>query len=321
MLTRVCLNPIRRTIVAQTTDKPSPADIITNTIIDKLESGVRPWVKPWRPGLGGRPLRATGDPYKGINCFWLWLCAEGAGYNSRTWMTYKQAQALGGQVREGERSQIAIFYKSYSKTVESVVTGDTTDEMRRVLRSYAVFNCDQIDGLSPDFYPSPVSIVPPADALPERAQRFLDALPATVQTRGDRAFYDRTADTITMPPVELFSTRAYHAATLAHEAGHWTGHLDRLDRTFGKRFGDDAYAFEELCAEMTSALLGADLGLPTSHMDDHAAYIGSWLKVLRKDSRAIMTAAAKAEAAAGYLLRATGLDASAEPEEQIREAA
>ncbi len=321
MLTRVCLNPIRRTIVAQTTDKPSPADIITNTIIDKLESGVRPWVKPWRPGLGGRPLRATGDPYKGINCFWLWLCAEGAGYNSRTWMTYKQAQALGGQVREGERSQIAIFYKSYSKTVESVVTGDTTDEMRRVLRSYAVFNCDQIDGLSPDFYPSPVSIVPPADALPERAQRFLDALPATVQMRGDRAFYDRTADSITMPPVELFSTRAYFAATLAHEAGHWSGHPDRLDRTFGKRFGDDAYAFEELCAEMTSALLGADLGLPTSHMDDHAAYIGSWLKVLRKDSRAIMTAAAKAEAAAGYLLRVTGLDASAEPEDQIREAA
>jgi len=157
--------------------------------------------------------------------------------------------------------------------------------------------------------------------VPERVQRFLDALPATVHTRGDRAFYDRTADSITMPPVALFSTRAYFAATLAHEAGHWTGHPDRLDRTFGKRFSDDAYAFEQLCAEMTSALLGADLDLPTSHMDDHAAFIGSWLKVLRKDSRAIMTAAAKAEAAAGYLLRTTGLDASAEPEDQIREAA
>jgi len=307
--------------VAQTTDRLSPADIITNTIIDKLESGVRPWVKPWRPGLGGRPLRATGDPYKGINCFWLWLCAEGAGYNSRTWMTYKQAQALGGQVREGERSQIAIFYKSYTKTVESPATGDSSDEMRRVLRSYAVFNCDQIDGLSADFHPSPVSAVPPADKLPDRAQRFMDALPATVHMRGDRAFYDRIADSITMPPVELFSTRAFFASTLAHEAGHWSGHPDRLDREFGKRFGDDAYAFEELCAEMTSALLGADLGLPTSHIDDHAAYIGSWLKVLRKDSRAIMTAAAKAEAAAGYLLRATGLAASDEPEDQIREAA
>ncbi len=307
--------------MAKTSDKPSPADIITNTIIDKLEAGVRPWVKPWRPGLGGRPLRATGDRYKGINCFWLWLCAEGAGYNSRTWMTYKQAQALGGQVREGERSQIAIFYKSYSKTVESVVTGDTTDELRRVLRSYAVFNCDQIEGLAADYYPSPVSIVPPADVLPPRAQHFIDALPVKVEQRGDRAFYDRIADSITMPPVELFSSRAYFASTLAHEAGHSSGHPDRLNREFGKKFGDHAYAFEELVAEMTSALLGADLGLPTSHIDDHAAYIGSWLKVLRKDSRAVMTAAAKAEAAAGYLLRATGLAASEEPAVQIRAAA
>lgn len=132
--------------MAKTTEKPSPADIITNTIIDRLEAGVRPWVKPWRPGLGGRPLRVTGEPYRGINCFWLWLVADSAGYLSRTWMTYKQAQALGAQVREGERSQIAIFYKSYSKTVESPVTGDSTDETRRVLRSYAVFNADQIDG-------------------------------------------------------------------------------------------------------------------------------------------------------------------------------
>ena len=307
--------------MTKTTDKPSPADIVTNAIIDKLESGVRPWVKPWRPGVGGRPLRATGDPYKGINCFWLWLCAEGAGYNARTWMTYKQARALGAQVREGERSQIAIFYKSYSKTVESVVTGDTTDEMRRVLRSYAVFNCDQIDGLPAVFYPSPVSAVFPVDELPTRAQRFIDALPVKLEQHGDRAFYDRIADSITMPPVELFSTAAFFAATLAHEAGHATGHPDRLNREFGKRFGDDAYAFEELVAEMTSALLGADLGLPTSHIDDHAAYIGSWLRVLRKDSRAIMTAAAKAEAAADYLLRATGLAATDAPEDHFCKAA
>ena len=307
--------------MAKTTDKPSPADTITNAIIAKLEAGVRPWIKPWRPGLGGRPLRATGDPYKGINCFWLWLCAESAGYTSRTWMTYKQAQALGGQVREGERSQIAIFYKSYSATVESPTTGESSDEMRRVLRSYAVFNCDQIAGLPAHFHPTPLSVVPPADALPERAQRFIDALPAKVHIRGDRAFYDRIADSITMPPVELFSTRAKFAAILGHEAAHWTGHSDRLNREFGKRFGDNAYAFEELCAELTSALLGADLGLPTYHIDDHAAYIDSWLRVLRKDSRAIMTAAAKAEAAAGYLLRATGLAASDEPEDQIREAA
>ena len=92
------------------------------------------------------------------------------------------------------------------------------------------------------FYPRPVSVVAPDDALPDRAQRFLDALPARVHQRGDRAYYDRVADSITMPPVALFSTRAYFASTLAHEAGHWTGHPDRLNREFGRKFGDNAYA-------------------------------------------------------------------------------
>ncbi|PZU06537.1 MAG: antirestriction protein ArdC [Sphingomonas sp.] len=307
--------------MAKAADKPSPADIITNAIIAKLEAGVRPWVKPWRPGLGGRPLRATGEPYRGINCFWLWLVAESAGYNARTWMTYKQAQALGGQVREGERAQIAIFYKTYSKAVAAPLTGDVVDETRRVLRSYNVFNADQIDGLPERFRPSRLGVVPPADELPERARQFVASLPATVHIGGDRAFYDRIADTITMPAVEQFTTRAYWASTLAHEAGHWTGHPDRLDRQFGKKFGDDAYAFEEMCAEMTAALLGADLALPTAHLDDHANYIGSWLRVLKRDSRAVMTAAAKAEAAAGFLLRATGLADNAPAKEPVREAA
>lgn len=307
--------------MAKTTDKPSPADIITSTIIDRLEAGVRPWVKPWRPGLGGRPLRVTGEPYRGINCFWLWLVAESAGYSARTWMTYKQAQALGGQVRQGEKSQFAIFYKTYTKEVASPVTGAVTDEVRAMLRSYAVFNVDQIEGLPADYYPSRVALVAPGDVLPDRADRFVRALPASVQVCGDRAFYDRVADSITMPPIELFTTKAYWASTLAHEAGHWTGHPDRLDREFGKKFGDDAYAFEELCAEMTAALLGADLGLPTAHLDDHASYIASWLRVLKRDSRAVMTAAAKAEAAAGYLLRATGLADAPDRDETVREAA
>lgn len=309
--------------MAKPSDTPSPADTITQAIIEKLEMGVRPWVKPWRPGLGGRPLRVTGEPYRGINCFWLWLVAEGAGYNGRTWMTYKQAQALGGQVREGERSQFAIFYKAYNKTVEQPVSGDSSDETRRVMRSYAVFNVDQIDGLPERFRPETVSLVPPADTLPDRARQFVTGLPAKVDHRGNAAFYDRVADAITMPPVDLFTTRAGWAATLAHESAHWTGHPDRLDREFGKKFGDVAYACEEVVAEMTSSLLGADIGLPTYHLDDHAAYIGSWLKVLKRDSRAIMTFAAKAEAAAGFLLRASGLDIAGDDAaaDTVREAA
>ncbi|MEO5599082.1 MAG: zincin-like metallopeptidase domain-containing protein [Novosphingobium sp.] len=307
--------------MASTATSPSPADIITNAIIARLEAGVRPWVQPWRPGMGGRPLRATGEPYRGINCFWLWMVAENHGYTSRSWMTYKQAQVLGAQVREGERSEIAIFYKSYTKKVESPVTGQTDDEQRRVLRSYAVFNADQIEGLPPQFYPALLNAVPPCDTLPIRAQQFVDGLPAKLHHRGHQAFYDRIDDSITMPPVELFESRSQWAATLAHEAGHWSGHPDRLNREFGKKFGDEAYGFEELCAELTAAALGADLGLPTEHLDNHAAYIESWLRILKKDSRAVLTAAARAEAATGYLLRASGIDTAQHQTSPVAEAA
>lgn len=289
----------------------SPADTITAAIIARLEQGVRPWIRPWRAGVsGGRPLRANGEAYRGMNTFWLWMAAEQAGFGSRTWMTYRQAQLLGGQVRTGERSQFAIFYKAYTKRAAGAgqAAGDA-DELRRVMRSYAVFNADQIDGLPAHYYTTRIELVPPTDHLPARAEAFVERLPARVRHGGDQAYYDRGADLIAMPLVGLFGTRAHWAATLAHEAGHWTGHPDRLDRTFGKRFGDAAYAFEELCAEMCACLLGADLGLPVDHLDDHAAYIGHWLGILRKDSRALLTAAARAEAACGFLLRATGLDA------------
>lgn len=289
--------------------QPSPAEIITQVIVEKLVQGVRPWVQPWRSNAsGGRPLRATGEPYRGVNTFWLWIASENCGYSSRYWMTYRQAKLLGGQVREGERSQFAIFYKSYTKAVPSAGDpGVMTDEQRRVLRSYAVFSADQIDGLPARYYPSPVELVMPADQLSDKATRFFDALPVKVHHGGDRAYYDRVADRITMPLLAQFSSRAHWGATLAHEAGHASGHPDRLNRTFGKRFGDAAYAFEELVAEMTAALLGADLGLPTDHLDDHAAYIGNWIAILKGNSRALMTAAARAEDAADFLLRATGI--------------
>ena len=287
---------------------PSPADVITNAILDRLEAGVRPWVKPWRPGSGSRPLRANGEAYRGINCFWLWMDAENRGYLSPSWMTWKQAQALGGQVRAGERSEIAIFFKNYTRKVDSPVTGESSDEQRRVLRAYRVFNADQIDNLPDEFHPQRLAAVPPSDTLSARAEMFIERLPAKVHHRGSSAFYDRVDDSITLPPIELFDSRAGWAATLAHEAAHWSGSPDRLNREFGKRFGDLAYFFEELCAEMTACLLGADLGLPVEHIDNHAAYIGSWIKVMRKDSRAIFTAAARAEEAYQYLLRATRLD-------------
>src|SRR5688572_11271398 len=138
--------------------RPSPAATITAAIVARLEAGVKPWIKPWKSGApSSRPLRACGVPYKGINVFWLWLVADAHGYASPCWMTYRQAQALGGQVRKGETATIAVFYKSYPRRTDA---GDgheageqPSEERRRVLKSYAVFNADQVDGLPERFRP------------------------------------------------------------------------------------------------------------------------------------------------------------------------
>jgi len=283
----------------------SPAQRITAAIIEKLEQGTKPWVKPWRGLPVSRPLRFCGTPYRGMNTFWLWMVADAAGFASPYWMTYRQCQALGGQVRKGEKSTIAIFYKSYTKEVESA-EGEQDTENRRVLKSYAVFNADQCDGL-PEFY-HPKPLVGPVE--PEGREARLDAFFARVGAKlrhhGSQAYYEPLRDRVTMPPAELFGAYDHYYATLAHELSHWTGHGSRLDRDLKNRFGSDAYAAEELIAELSSAILGAELGLPVTHLDHHASYIASWLKILKSDERAILTAAAKAEEASSLLFELGG---------------
>ena len=139
----------------QTSPRPNPAETITRAIIERLEAGVRPWVQPWTGASISRPLRACGTPYQGINVVWLWMTAQMGGFASPYWMTYLQAQKLGGQVRRGERSTIAVFYKSYSAEVEDRATGETQQEARRVLKSFPVFNASQVDGLPERFSPAP----------------------------------------------------------------------------------------------------------------------------------------------------------------------
>ncbi|MGB5078856.1 MAG: zincin-like metallopeptidase domain-containing protein, partial [Sphingorhabdus sp.] len=123
---------------------------------------------------------------------------------------------------------------------------------------------------------------------------------------GQQAYYEPKADRITMPPASLFTGFDHYYATLAHELSHWTGHVSRLDRNLKNRFGSAAYAAEELVAELSSAIIGAELGLPVSHLDSHASYIGHWLKLLRSDDRAILTAAARAEEASALVLQLGG---------------
>ena len=289
---------------------PSPADRITQEIIARLEAGTKPWIQPWRGIPVARPLRACGIPYRGINVFWLWMVADIFCYASPYWMTYNQAKSLGAQVRKGEKSTIAIFYKSYTKEVEAPGACKKSDEARRVLRAYPVFNADQVEGLPKRFFPVAARDLVEPTIEPERREAglevFFNAIPALLRHQGGEAYYELGADRITLPPPHLFGGFDYYYATLAHELSHWTGHPSRLARDLKNRFGTAAYAAEELIAELSSAMLGAELGLPVTHLDSHASYIEHWLRLLRQDDRAILTAAAKAEEAASLLLKLGG---------------
>lgn len=299
----------------------SPATRITQEIIARLESGTKPWIKPWRGVPVSRPLRACGIPYRGMNVFWLWMVADMCGYASPFWMTYNQAKELGAQVRKGEKSTIAIFYKSYTKEVEAPDTGEKTDESRRVLKAYPVFNADQVEGLPERFHPAATLEVVEPEGRQAELDSFFDIIPAVLRHQGDEAYYEPVADRVTMPPLHLFSGFDHYYATLAHELSHWTGHASRLDRNLKNRFGSAAYAAEELIAELSSAMLGAELGLPVTHLDSHASYIEHWLKLLKQDDRAILTAAAKAEEASRLLLRLGGRTSADDIDEASDDAA
>lgn len=277
---------------------------ITARIIADLEQGVRPWVRPWNAGnMDGRimrPLRHNGLPYSGINVLMLWLAAEEHGFTSPIWMTYKQAQELGGNVRKGEKGSQVVYANTITKSEEA----EDGSELKRTipfLKGYTVFCVDQIDGLPEQYLARP----PPQLSMVERiahADAFFAALKADIQTRGNRAFYSVTNDFIQMPPIEAFRDAESYYATLGHESVHWTGHPKRLAREFGqKRLGDERYAKEELVAELGSAFLCADLELTPEVRDDHASYIASWLEALKNDKRLIVQSASHAQRATEYL--------------------
>jgi len=214
-------------------------------------------------------------------------------------MTYREYQQLGGQVRKGEKSTITIFYKSYTKEVENP-EGEADTENRRVLKAYAVFSADQCDGLLALYHPKPLVAALEPEGREYRLDAFFVHIGADLRHHGAQAYYEPLRDRVTMPRAELFEAYDHYYATLAHELSHWTGHSSRLDRDLKNRFGSDAYAAEELISEMLSAILGGKMGLPVTHLDHHGSYIASWLKILKSDERAILTAAAKAEEAASH---------------------
>ncbi|MGH7085660.1 MAG: ArdC family protein, partial [Acetobacteraceae bacterium] len=238
---------------------------ITDKIIADLEQGVQPWHRPWNAShLDGRiirPLRHNGVPYQGINTVMLWMAAVTCHYGSPFWLTFRQANELGGNVRKGEHGELVVYADRIIRK-ETDDSGEETERSIPFLKGYTVFNAEQCENL-----PAHYTLKSEAPALSitqrlEAADRFFAATGATIRHGGDRAYYAEGPDIVQMPPFETFRDAESYAATLAHELTHWTKHETRLARDLGRtRFGDEGYAREELVAELGAAFLSADLGI------------------------------------------------------------
>jgi len=305
------------------TEKSDVYSRVTDKIIADLERGNLTWLQPWQAGHKAgpvsRPLRAGGKPYRGINVVMLWAAAMEKGYTCPLWLTYKQAAELGGQVRKGEKGSLVVYADRFTKTATDDKGADVEIEIP-FMKGYTVFNAEQIDGLPAHFYATAQPLNNAIERL-DSVERFFANTQATIKHGGSRAFYSPSLDVVQMPELQTFRDAESYYATRAHEMIHWTRFEGRLNRDFGrKRFGDAGYAMEELVAEIGAAFLCADLGVTPETRDDHAAYVASWLKVLKDDKRAIFTAASHAQKAADYL-HALQPDSAAAPLDDRREAA
>jgi antirestriction protein ArdC/phage/plasmid primase-like uncharacterized protein len=278
---------------------------VAEKLIEQLRAGTAPWQKPWEPGADLPLNPTTGKRYRGINA--LQLMSEGR--SDPRWLTYKQAEALDAQVRKGEKGTPIQYWKF---TEEQPLTDDDgkpvldgqgkpfkqTVKLERPRVFFAVvFNAEQVDGLPPlaarqEHAWSPV----------ERAERILETSGAVIKhDQRDAAFYRPLTDSIHLPQKSQFPIAENYYATALHELGHWTGHKSRLERDLAHPFGSEGYAKEELRAEIASMILGAELGLGHD-TQQHAAYVGSWIKALQDDPLEIFRAAADAEKIHDYVL-------------------
>jgi antirestriction protein ArdC len=266
-----------------TTSRADVYSRVTDRIIADLEQGVRPWLKPWSTDNAAegitRPLRHNGTPYRGINVLLLWGEAMAKGYATAIWMTYRQADELGAHVKKGEQGSMVVYADRFTKT-ETTDQGEEIEQDIPFMKAYTVFNVEQIEGLPAHYYTTPESKGEPLQLI-DSAERFFAATGANFRHGGNQAFYAPGPDLIQLPPPEAFNDAESYAATKAHELTHWTAHPTRLARVLGKRFGDNAYAAEELIAELGAAFLCADLGITPEPRDDHAAYMEHWLEKWR----------------------------------------
>lgn len=273
---------------------------VTNAIVAELERGVAPWVRPWKTldtRFGGGPVNGhTGRGYRGVNVWLLLITAMKKGYEDSRWFTFRQAQMLGAHVKKGEKSTMVIFWKQHRIQESNEKSGETEEKNIPFLRAYSVFNAEQCEGLEPQ-----AKVEESARELRYRhAEELFTKHAVDVRHGGDQAFFSPMHDFIQMPKLDAFESEEQYWGVKLHELTHWTGHKSRLDRDLSGRFRSEAYAAEELVAEMGSAFLCAQLGIE-GHFR-HPEYIGNWLKVLKDDKRAVFKASSLAQAAADFVL-------------------
>lgn len=290
--------------------KSTAYDIVTEQIVQMLDEGTVPWRQPWR-NIGLPTSMSTGKPYRGINPFLLNMAAMVNHWTNPHYGTYDQITARGGQVRKGERSNLVVFWKRSTTTVQDEHTGEDKEKAWAILRYFRVFNVEQADWLDgvPTKFEVTLADHEPIEAASDILNAYVYSLGSPDFTEGgDVACYSPALDRITMPVIGLFDTaEAYYSAAF-HEAGHSTGHKSRLNREGiieGHRFGDESYAKEELIAEMTAAMLSAHAGIEQVTLPTSAAYLDHWSKALKSDSKIVVAAAGAAQRAADLILGTT----------------
>jgi antirestriction protein ArdC len=291
------------------TTKTDVYERVTNQILDALTNGVVPWQRPWTV-TGPALSMSTGKTYRGINPFLLAIASQVNGWTSPYFGTYKKIAELGGQVRKGEKSTMVTFWKTGIREQENTDTGQVEEKRWAVLRSYLVFNADQADGLPAKYHPvtakgnTAAPLLAPANVM---ADYFTVENAPTLEHGGDRAAYNPARDTVLMPVWEAFESAEAYYSTAFHEMTHSTGHSNRLAREGitelgDHRFGDEAYCKEELIAEMGAAFLCGHTGIEQATIDRSAAYLDNWVKVLKGDSRLVVSAAGAAQRAVDLIL-------------------
>jgi antirestriction protein ArdC len=276
---------------------------VTNRILSELEKGCVPWVKPWAATAGAnQPCNAdTGRPYSGVNIILIWQAmASNPQWTTPRFLTFKQCQALGGHVKKDEHGIQVYFVKPLLvKGKKEQPAGD--EELKRItmLREFTVFNVAQCDNLPARCLGTVAPKIRNKDSRDSTVDSFIATLGSDLRHGEDRAYYASSHDFVMLPNFQDFKGADHYYATSFHEHGHWTGAEKRLNREFGKRFGDKAYAAEELVAELTAAFLCAEFGIDGDLR--HAAYVSNWIAILKSDSKAFFTAASAAQKAADYM--------------------